>query len=734
MGRKEDNIKKALKIMKQVEQIRNIGTVAHIDHGKTTLSDNLIAGAGMMSEELAGKQLVLDFDEQEQARGITINTAAASMVHEYEGKEYLINLLDTPGHVDFGGDVTRAMRAVDGVILVVCAVEGIMPQTETVLRQALKERVRPVLFINKVDRLINELKLDGQQMMARFEKIIKEVNKLIRRYAPEEFRDKWMVHVEDGSVAFGSAYHNWAISVPYMKRTGISFKDVFEHLNKGESRELAKKAPLHQIVLDMVIQHLPNPREAQAYRIPKIWKGDINTPLGQAMVKCDPKGPVGMMITKIVMDPHAGEVAVGRLFSGTLKRGQELYISGMGNRKYRIQQLSMMVGPDRIPVDELDAGNIPAIIGLKDAIAGSTVSSIPDVEPFEPMKHYSEPVVTVAIEAKHTKDLPRLIEVLRSISKADPSLKVEINQETGEHLLSGMGELHLEVTVYRITHEYGVEVITSPPIVVYRETVDHKGGPFEGKSPNKHNKFYMVVEPLEESVVQAIVEGEIEEMDRIKNRKDLAKKLEELGMDRDEAKKVEAIRGPNILLDMTWGVQYLNETMELVKQAFFEAVDKGPLANEKVYGVKVKLMDAKLHEDSIHRGPAQVIPAVRNAIYGAMCQGERVLLEPVQKIYINVPMELVGSVTREIQQRRGVIIDMEQEGEQTIVHAKAPVAEMFGFASAIRSATGGRVLWSTENAGYERVPRDLQPQIVRQIRERKGLKPEPYDEKYYAEL
>jgi elongation factor 2 len=392
MGRKEDNIKKAMKIMKNIEQIRNIGIVAHIDHGKTTLSDNLIAGAGMMSEELAGKQLVLDFDEQEQARGITINTAAASMVHEYEGKEYLINLLDTPGHVDFGGDVTRAMRAVDGAIVVVCAVEGVMPQTETVLRQALKERVRPVLFINKVDRLINELKLDSQQMMDRFGKIIKEVNKLIRRYAPEEFKDKWMVRVEDGTVAFGSAYHNWAISVPFMKKTGISFKDVFEHLERGESKELAKKAPLHRIVLDMVIQHLPNPKVAQAYRIPKIWKGDINTPLGQAMIKCDPKGPVAMMITKIVMDPHAGEVAVGRLFSGTLRKGQELYIVGMGNRKYRIQQLSMMVGPDRIPVDELDAGNIPAIIGLKDAMAGSTVASEPDIEPFEPMKHLTSRV------------------------------------------------------------------------------------------------------------------------------------------------------------------------------------------------------------------------------------------------------------------------------------------------------------------------------------------------------
>ena len=734
MGRKEDNIKKAMRIMHDIKRIRNIGTVAHIDHGKTTLSDNLIAGAGMMSEELAGKQLVLDFDEQEQARGITINTAAASMVHEYGSEEYLINLLDTPGHVDFGGDVTRAMRAVDGVILVVCAVEGVMPQTETVLRQALRERVKPVLFINKVDRLINELKLDGQQMQQRFAKIITEVNKLIRRYGEPEFRDKWMVRVEDGSVAFGSAYHNWAISVPFMKKTGITFKDIYDYLSNEKQKELAKKAPLHRIVLDMVVKHLPNPKEAQSYRIPKIWRGDLNSAIGKAMLSCDPNGPVGMMITKIVMDPHAGEVAVGRLFSGTLRKGAELYISGMGNRKYRIQQLAMMVGPDRIPVDELDAGNIPAIIGLKDAIAGSTVSSISEIEPFEPMKHYSEPVVTIAIEAKHTKDLPRLIEVLRTISKADPSLKVEINQETGEHLLSGMGELHLEVTVYRITHEYKVEVITSQPIVVYRETVDHKAGPFEGKSPNKHNKFYIEVEPLEDGVVRSIVEGDIPEMDRIKDRKALAKKLEEAGMSRDEAKRVVSIRGPNILLDMTWGVQYLNETMELVKQAFFEVCNRGPLAEEKLYGVKVKLVDAKLHEDSIHRGPAQVIPAVRNAIYGAMCQGNRILLEPIQKVYVNIPTELVGAVTRELQQRRGVIINMEQEEYQTIIHAKAPVAEMFGFASAIRSATGGRVLWSTENAGYERVPRELQPQVVRQIRERKGLKPEPYDESYYASI
>ena len=225
MTRAKKMIDKIKELMYMPERIRNMGIVAHIDHGKTTLSDNLLAGAGMISEELAGQQLYLDFDEQERERGITINAANVSMVHEYKGKEYLINLIDTPGHVDFGGDVTRAMRAVDGVIVVVDAVEGVMPQTETVLRQALRENVKPVLFINKVDRLIRELELTPDQMQERLIKVITEVNKLIKAMKPEKYKE-WMIKVEDGSVAFGSALYKWAVSVPAMKETGIGFKEV----------------------------------------------------------------------------------------------------------------------------------------------------------------------------------------------------------------------------------------------------------------------------------------------------------------------------------------------------------------------------------------------------------------------------------------------------------------------------------------------------------------------------
>ncbi len=732
MGRKEDNIEKALKIVEHTEMIRNIGIVAHIDHGKTTLSDNLIAGAGMMSEDLAGKQLVLDYDEQEQARGITINAAVASMVHSFQGKDYLINLIDTPGHVDFGGDVTRAMRAVDGVVVVVDAVEGVMPQTETVIRQALREHVKPVLFINKVDRLINELRLNSDEMQKKFTKIISDVNRLIVKYAPKEFTKDWQVSVQDGRVAFGSAYNNWAISVPSMAETKITFKDIVDYVKAGKQKELAQKNQLHKIILNMVIRHLPDPKTAQAYRIQSIWKGDINSEVGKAMMTCDYKGPVSMMITKIIIDPHAGEIAIGRLFSGTVRKGTDLYIVNGG--KAKVQTLAMMVGADRIPVEEVTAGNIAAMVGLKSAIAGATVSSVENMEPFEPMIHYSDPVVTLAIEAKHTADLPRLIDVLRDISKADPSIEVDINQETGEHLISGMGELHLDVTLYRIKNDYKVEVETSEPIVVYRETVEKKGGPFEGKSPNKHNRFYFEVEPLKPEIIQAIEDGDIPQGSKFKDKKALVELLVGKGMDRDEAKGLVCVDGTNMMFDVTKGIQYLDETMELLIEAFTEVMARGPLANEKVYGVKARLVDAKLHEDSIHRGPAQVIPAGRNSLYGAMCEAKRVLLEPIQRVFISVPQEEMGAAINEVQQRRGIIEDMKQEGEEVTVISRIPVSGMFGFASAIRSATGGKVLWSFENAGYQRVPPDLLDGVVKSIRERKGLRPEPYDVDYYSSL
>ncbi len=732
MGRKEEMVKKSVALMDDLPHIRNIDIAAHIDHGKTTLSDNLISGAGLMSEELAGKQLVMDFDEEEQARGITIYSASASMIHNVGGSDYLINLIDTPGHVDFGGEVTRAMRASDGCVAVCCAVEGPMPQTETVLRQALREKVKPVLFINKVDRLVNELKLTPDQMQKRLVGIITKINELLYKMAPEDLKGKWVVKVDDGTVIFGSAFNNWALSVPYMKDAGVTFKDVFEHCEKGTQKELAKKAPLHKVLLNSVVRHLPSPDVAQKYRIPHIWHGDITSVPGKAMMECDDKGPLTFMVTKIIVDPHAGEIAIGRIFSGTVVQGQDVAVLGQPGTN-KIQQVGLMVGADRITTDRVLAGNIAAVTGLRSAVAGSTVTTEKDMDPFERIVHVSEPVITVAVEAKHTKDLPKLVEVLRMISKADPTIVVQINQETGEHLMSGMGELHLEVVMHRIARDFKLEVTGSEPIVVYRESVSGSGPDrgFEGKSPNKHNRFYFEVEPLDEKTTNALRNNEIPS-DARKHKDEVMKKLQELGWSKDEAKGVFHISGTCIATDVTKSIQNLFETKELIKEGIDEVVARGPRAHEPLMGVRMRLVDAKLHDDAVHRGPAQVIPAVRNSIYGAMTVSGTTLMEPLQKVVVQVPQDRMGDVTREMGQRRGTIVDMKTEADSIIIESTAPVAEMFGFASAIRGATGGRALWSTENMGFVPLSPNLLDGVTKKIRERKGLPPEPYDASYYS--
>ena len=722
-------IAKIKELMYQPESIRNIGICAHIDHGKTTLSDNLLAGAGMISEELAGDQRFLDFDEQEQARGITIDAANVSMVHEYHGDEYLINLIDTPGHVDFGGDVTRAMRAVDGAVVVVCAVEGIMPQTETVLRQALKEKVKPVLFINKVDRLINEVKLGPEELANKFINIINEANKLISGMVPKEQKDEWLVKVDDGSVAFGSAYHNWAINIPMMQETGINFKDIIDYCNDEKQKELAQKVPLAEVLLGMVVEHLPSPEVSQKYRCPNIWDGDIESEAGQTMVNTKPDGPLAVMVTNVSVDKHAGEVATGRVYGGTVEQGSEVYLVGSQARS-RVQQVGVFFGPERVPTEKVPAGNIVYITGAKGATAGETICSPENkIVEFEGLEHISEPVVTVAVEAKNTKDLPKLIEVLRQTAKEDPTIHVNINEETGEHLVSGMGELHLEVIGVRINNK-GVEINTSEPIVVYRETVaGTTPNPVEGKSPNKHNRLYLEVSPLEDSIFQAIQNGDIKE-GKIKSKEE-AQQFIDNGLDKEEARRVWDVHNKSLFINMTRGIQYLDEIKELVIEGFESALEEGPVANEIAMGMKFVLVDAKLHEDAIHRGPAQILPAIRNAIKGGMMMADPTLLEPVQKVFINTPTDYMGACTKEILNRRGQIIDMPTEGDMVNVEAKVPVAEMFGFAGEIRSATQGRCLWSTENSGFERLPRELQGQIIKEIRQRKGLSPEPFGPDHY---
>ncbi len=719
MASEEQKTKKILELMKQPEKIRNIGIVAHIDHGKTTMTDSLLAGAGMISSDLAGKLMVMDFHEDERERGITIDSANVNMIHEVDGNDYLINLIDTPGHVDFSGEVTRAMRATDGAVVVVCAAEGMMPQTETVLKQALRERVKPVLFINKVDRLIKELKLSGEEMQERFIKIINNVNRYIDSIAPEEFKGKWLVSVQDGSVAFGSAKDRWSINFNTMKKLDIKFSDVVEAYEKEQLKELAKKVPLHKAILNMVVKHVPNPIEAQSYRIPKIWSGDLESEEGKALQECDPNGPTIFVITKIVVDPQAGEIAGGRLFSGTISKGQELDMV-LAKKTIKVQQINLYKGPQRIIVDNVPAGNIIGLAGLKGVNAGETLTS-KEIEPFESIKHIFEPVVTESIEAKKPADLPKLIEVLKTIQKEDPTVKVEIDEETGQHLISGMGELHLEVITNRVKTEKLVDVTASPPIVVYREAITKPSRVFEGKSPNKHNIFFMQVEPLEDGVYEAIKAGEISEGRIKKKNEQLWKKLQDLGVSTDEARQYREIYRNCVLQDRTRGEVHIGEIIDMVCDAFEQVVEAGPLAREPCLKMKVMLTDTKLHEDAIHRGPAQVYPAVRDAIRTAMHDARTVIYEPVQVLQIEAPLKYMGEITKLVQSKRGQMLNVEQEVDHVSIRVKMPVAEMIGLAGDLRGATEGRATFALVDQMFERTPTEIQTKVIRKIRNRKGL-------------
>ncbi len=727
MTKQKKMIEKIKKLMYEPEKIRNIGICAHIDHGKTTLSDNLLAGAGLISKELAGEQLAMDGKNDEKQKGITIDAANASMIQKYNCEEYLINLIDTPGHVDFGGDVTRAMRAVDGAVVVVCAVDGIKPQTETVLRQALKENVKPVLFINKVDRLISELKFDDEQIKQRFVKIFSDVNRLINNMSPENHN--WQVDFADGSVAFGSAYHNWAINIPTMFKTGIKFKDIIKYYINGNIDVLADILPLHDVLLNMVVEHLPSADAAQTYRVPKIWNGNIQSKEGQTMLDTSSDGPLAAMITNVTGSEYSGLVATCRVYGGCLKRGDEVYLAG-SKLKARIQQAGIFIGAKTIDTEIVPAGNIAYVTGIKQATAGETLCA-PDniIEEFEPIDHIFQPVVTIAVKAKNTKDLPRLIGVLRLVAKEDPTIKVDINDTTGEQLISGMGELHLEIIMERIRNDKNLEILTSKPIVVYKESIKGSAGPVEGKSPNRHNRFYLEVEILDESIADALGRGDLKQ-GRIKS-KETSHRLIELGMDKTQARRIWDIHNRCMFINMTRGIQYLDEVKELLLEGFEEALRHGPLASEELTGLKFKLVDAKLHEDSVHRGPSQILPAIKKAVYGAVMLADPCLEEPIQKVLISAPVEYIGACSREIRNRRGIMTSQEVFGEVSEMEFEVPIAEMFGFAGDIRSATGGKGLFSTEMKGFKTLPAHLQKYIVYEIRQRKGLSREPYTAEHY---
>jgi elongation factor 2 len=330
--------------------------------------------------------------------------------------------------------------------------------------------------------------------------------------------------------------------------------------------------------------------------------------------------------------------------------------------------------------------------------------------------------MTIAVEPKYSRDLPKLINFLRNLSLEDPNLVTKISEESGEYLISGMGQLHLEIAVTWIK-KTGLEITTSQPIIIYRESIKSKAGPFESRSPNRHNKLFIEAEALSPELIEMVRKGDIHE--RIERRK-LASILRNNGWQTNEARGVWSIDGRgNIFTDVSKGIQRLDQIKGSIIIGFIDAMEQGPLAGEPVRGVKIKLTDAGVHEDPVHFGPGQLIPASRNGIFAAILSAKPALLEPLLKINVKLPVDQVGAITSIIAQKRGRVLNIEQREYLTYVIGELPASETFDLSEVIRSTTSGRAFWGTEFSRWSYVPVKIQPELVRDLRKRKGLSPEP---------
>ena len=726
--------------VKNADEIRNMikdhpmslrrvfSIAAHIDHGKTTTSDYLLRKAGLMSDADAGKKVMMDSDEEEQERGITIFTSVVLLNYDYEDengekKSYLFEINDTPGHISFTGEVSRALRGSDGVILLVDALEGVMTQTETNIRLSLNERCKPVLFINKVDRLISELRLAPVDVFQKIDTIINGVNKLIRENAPKG--EDWQVSFKDGSVAVGSAKDGWAFNMGTLMKLKIKPQDVFAKYEEDDKAWLRTNLPLEEPLLEMVILHLPNPVEGQKLKIPAIWDGDIKSPEGKALMSCDRNGPLMGMITKIFIEPKSKRpTLIGRVFSGTLKNSDTLYLMGKKTTS-RIKRLGVMEITDILDVDEIPAGNLFAIYGFITPAGETFVREGKEehLTPFEEISYVAEPVVSRTIKPKDPQDIAKLGEVVSKWIMADPTATFRHDQESKTYVLSGIDPLQIEILVTRIEEQVPIEV--SDPIIVYREVPTKPGISVHAKSPNGHNRLMVHVEPLDEKSIKLIKSGKVHNDQDRRERANILQ--QEAEWDPKLARRIWYVKDTNVLIDATTGVQRLDNIKAYIIQIFHEFCDGATLAKEPLMGTRFIITDATVHVDPAHTGFSEIFQMCLAAFHTTFLTSDPHLLEPILIIDIKVPSDFVGNMSKVITQNRGIILDMIQEGENTRIKGKIPTAETIDLADEIRGNSSGKAFFGYEFTGFEPVPTNLETEIIESIRVRKELSPQVPD-------
>eukprot|EP00300_Choanocystis_sp_HF-7_P002116 c11653_g1_i1.p1 GENE.c11653_g1_i1~~c11653_g1_i1.p1 ORF type:complete len:972 (+),score=236.18 c11653_g1_i1:47-2917(+) len=737
--------------------IRNMCVIAHIDAGKTTLVDCLLAAAGKLNNTRAGDARALDVGEGAR-RGITITSTAVTLTFPRQECPLVVNLIDSPGHMDFTGEVTAALRMVDGALVVVDACEGVRVQTETVLRQAIGEKVALVLVLNKVDRLISELKFTPLQVAERLFAIVAQVNGLIADFSDADASCP-SVSFENNSVVFGSAYYGWMANLhsiaasffrsqtaeakqqylkalthnlnparfaknalaPIFKLHELSTQNdhagVKAMLSKigagGVSEDLTGRdfvracmrslLPPHAALLHSVEMCLPSPLTAQRYKVSVVCPDAESSVASRAIANCDPNGPFTMFVSKLLRVPKSkGMAAVGRVLSGTIRAGGEVFVwcsSQRGDegvwRRGKVQRVLALDGHSFSSIEAASAGSLCGLIGLdKLLLKSGTVASEPLSCPLATLRFSLTPVIECALSAKAaTGDAQaKLKDACTELSKTDPCFQTRLDAVTKQRIIACTGPLHMEVSVAELQRLVpSIELVVSEAIVVHREGIQSSTPtPVAIKTPNGHNKFWFTASPLTPDLVAALEAG--------KEFASEAQRVEflatECGWERAHAKKVIVFggceAGPNVLVDSTVSVQHMSEVRDHLISAFLELCASGPLRGQGMRGVRIDIVEARLHNETAMRRAVQVVPACAKGMREAVQSASPFLFEPVHSVQVFVPFAFLSDVYACLSRARGELVGSDARSRGLYeVQGKIPIVETPAFTQSLKEQTRG---------------------------------------------
>ncbi|MCB9493337.1 MAG: elongation factor G [Epsilonproteobacteria bacterium] len=682
----------------KLQQYRNIGIMAHIDAGKTTTTERVLFYTGVSHKigEVHEGEATMDWMEQERERGITI-TSAATTCH---WKEHQINIIDTPGHVDFTIEVERSLRVLDGAVAVFCGVGGVEPQSETVWRQADRYKVPRIAFVNKLDRtggdyfaVVNEVaeKLNGNPVAMQipvgqsenFTAIIDVLTKKMATFSgqmgeniewedvPAEYQDEVEERYE--AIVEKACDFDDDLAEKYLEGKEISVEEIKSALRKGVVKQevtpmfcgSAFKNKGVQLMLDAVIDYLPSPLDVPAI------EGTLPDSEDTIVVrKADPSEPFAALAFKIMVDPYVGTLTFTRIYSGTLEAGSYVYNMTKGKRE-RVSRLLKMHSNKREEVKSVSAGDIVAVVGLKEATTGDTLCDESKPVLLESITA-PETVINVAIEPKGKGDYEKMVNSLRKLMQEDPSFRFTYDNETGQTIISGMGELHLEIIVDRLLREYKVEANTGKAQVAYKETIQKKvevEGKFIRQSGGhgQYGHVWLKIEPLERG---------------------------------------QGFEFGNEIVGGTIPKEFIPGIEKGVK----EAMDAGGLGGYPVVDVKATVYDGSFHDVDSSELAFKI--AASMAFRDGSMKASPVLLEPIMTVEVITPEEHMGDVMGDLNSRRGRILGMETRKGAQVIGAEVPLGEMFGYATALRSMTKGRASYSMQFAMYREVPKHIEEQIV----------------------